>query len=232
MSLSVAYDPANQALLPGGGDPDLLRRFRSVRRHSRLVRRLRVLLPVTGALAVILLSVVTKLALPGNMDLSVAWLSVTRNSIIMDNPHLTGFDEDKRHYSVQADRAIQSLANPDRLQLEEIQATVTVAGQGTATITADNGDFDNSASTLQLRGGIAIDTSEGYALRMQDADIDFSAGTMSSDNRVSVRYQDSETVGDRVRVTEGGQIFVLSGNVRTSIMPPKRDVPATTGSVE
>jgi lipopolysaccharide export system protein LptC len=197
--------------------------FQVARRHSRLVRRLRVLLPVGGALIVLAMVVSTRFALPVPLDLSLAKLSVTRNSIIMDNPHLTGFDRDRREYSVRADRAVQALTNPDAVRLESISATVKVAGQGEATITAGAGDYDNSTSALRLHGGIEVDSSEGYALRMQDASVDLRGGTMSSPNPVSVRYQDSETTGRSISVTGGGRIIVLEGSVRTTLMPPKRD---------
>ncbi len=204
------------------------RAFLAARRHSRLVRRLRLLLPVCGALVILAFVVATRFALPQNLDLSVARLSVTRNSIIMDRPHITGFDADQREYSVTADRAIQALTNPDAVRLEEIAATVTVAGQGTALISADSGDFDNQESTLKLFGGIAVDSSQGYSLRMSDADIDLRAGTMKSANPVTVGYEDSTTTGGSISVSGGGQVIVLDGGVRTTLMPPKRS-PAPAG---
>jgi lipopolysaccharide export system protein LptC len=205
--------------------------FQAVRRHSRRVRRLRVLLPLAGGLVVLALGVVTRLGLPADLDLSMARLSVTRNSIIMDHPHLTGFDADKREYSVEAARAIQALTRPDQVRLEEIRATVTVAGQGTATIRAASGDYDNAATTLKLTGGIAVDSSQGYALTMQDADIDLRNGTMRSANPVTISYQDSRTSGQSISVTEGGQNIALEGGVTTILMPPKR-APAPAAPAE
>jgi lipopolysaccharide export system protein LptC len=196
--------------------------FQAARRHSRLVRRLRIALPVSGSLVIAGFVIVTRLSLPGNIVLSAARLSVTSNSIIMENPHMTGFDADKREYSVKADRAIQQLTNPDAVRLEQITATVKVAGQGTATITAGSGDYDNTESTLKLHGGIAVESSEGYALKMSDADIDLRGGTLASVNPVTISYQDSTTTGESISVSGGGQVIVLDGGVRTTLMPPKR----------
>ena len=196
--------------------------FQAARRHSRLVRRLRVALPLCGTVVIVGFIVATHFSLPANVDLSAARLSVTSNSIIMDNPHLTGFDADKREYSVRANRAIQQLTNPDAVRLEEITATVKVAGQGTATVTAAAGDYDNNESTLKLHGGIAVESSEGYALEMSDADIDLRGGTMASARPVTISYQDSTTTGGSISVSGGGQVIVLDGGVRTTLMPPKR----------
>lgn len=207
------------------GSPERQRRqraFVAARRHSRWVKRLRVLLPVAGTLVVMVFVAATRLALPGDLDLSVAQLSVTRNSIIMANPHLTGFDADRRQYSVSAERAVQALTNPDKVDLEKIKAVVTVTGQGTTEVAADFGSYDNAQSALRLHGAIAVESSQGYGLRMNDAAIDFKAGTMSSPNPVTIRYQDSETSGDSIDVSGGGQVIVLRGGVRTTLMPPKR----------
>ena len=210
---------------PGPVLPDRAGRratFEAARRHSRFVRRMRVVLPVAGATALLAFIVVTRISLPGNLDLSMAKLSVTRNSIIMDSPHLTGFDESHREYTVSADRAVQPLAAPDQVKLEAIKAVVKPSGQGTATVTADNGDYDNRAGTLKLFGGIAVDSSEGYTLHLDGADIDLHAGTMSSSNPVAASYHDSNTTAGRLSVTGGGHTVVLEGSVRTTLMPPKR----------
>ena len=220
MALSASWQ--TPALPAGLADRhERQRAFLAARRHSRLVRRLRLLLPVSGGLVILAFVVATRFALPENLDLSVARLSVPRNSIIMDSPQITGFDADKREYSVTADRAIQALTNPNAVRLEEIAATVTVDGQGTADISAESGDYDNKESTLKLHGDIAVDSSGGYSLRMNGADIDLRDGTMSSANPVTVSYQDSTTVGGSISVSGGGQVIVLGGGVRTTLMPPK-----------
>jgi lipopolysaccharide export system protein LptC len=113
------------------------------------------------------------------------------------------------------------------VDLESIKAQVTVTGRGTTDLTAEAGSFDNGKGSLVLRGAIEVTSSEGYGLRMTDAAIDFKAGTMRSPNPVSVRYQDSETVGDSIAVSEGGNVIVLEGRVRTVLMPPERAEPAT-----
>jgi lipopolysaccharide export system protein LptC len=201
---------------------DRRRAFDAARRHSRLVRRLRIALPTVGTLIVAGLTAATSIGLPGDVDLSLARLSVTKNSIIMESPELTGFDADGRRYSLSADRAIQALAEPDAVRLEDISAEVMVPGQGTATISAEAGDYDNTDSTLQVEGTITIDSSQGYALRMEGADIDFGAGTMTSSNPVTVHYEDSRTTGQSIEVSRGGDLIVVEGGVRTTLMPPNR----------
>ncbi len=231
MALSASWEETGVYPRAPAGRPARRRAFAAARRHSRRVRLLRVLLPVAGLLTVAAFVVKTHLALPGDIDLSAASLSVARNSIIMARPHLTGFDGDRREYSLLADRAIQPLNSPGQVRIEEIEAKVIAAGQGPTSIKAVAGDYDHEKSTLQLFGAIAVDSAEGYRLRMTDANVDFGASTMVSENPVSIGYADSEITGERLSVSDGGGLIVIEGNVRTVLMPPKRaSAPAAPGA--
>jgi lipopolysaccharide export system protein LptC len=222
MAISASF--ADSGVRSGEIDRRARRRaFDAALRHSRLVRVLRIALPATGILAIAGLVTAATLSLPGELDLSAASLSVTKNAIIMENPNLRGFDGERRQYSLSADRAIQALASPDEVRLEAIAAKIVAAGQGATIIAADAGDYDHGDSTLRLIGAISIDSAEGYSLRMTDADIDFSAETLVSENPVTVTYKGSEISAARFSVTDGGKIILFEGDVRTSLLPPKRD---------
>jgi len=211
-------------------DSARLHAFDAVRRHSRRVRLLRVLLPLAGCLAVAAFVVKAHLSFPGDMDLSAASLSVTRNSVIMDRPHMTGFDGDRREYSLLANRAIQPLLTPAQVRLEGIEAKITATGRGTTTITAESGDYDHEKSFLRLHGAIVVDAADGYRLRMVGADVDFAAETMLSEKPVAIGYGESEITGERLSVAEGGKRIIVEGRVRTVLMPPKRATPVAGGA--
>jgi lipopolysaccharide export system protein LptC len=207
------------------GDRDRLRRRRALeaaRRHSRWVRRLRIGLPALGVFAVAALVVLTRFGLPEDLDLSTARLSVTPSSIIMDRPHLRGFDKNNREFSVAADRAIQALMNPDEARLENIEATLETDNDAEVTIAAEAGDYDQRENKLKLHGAIAVDSTEGYAVRMTDADIDLEAGTMNSPNPATVTYQGSQVVGQSFSMTDNGKVIVFEGGVRTTLVPKPR----------
>jgi lipopolysaccharide export system protein LptC len=216
MALSASWQAATV-------DPDArARAFAAARRHSRLVRALRLLLPLFGIVTVAGFVVAARLAFPPGLDLDAARLSVTRNSIIMDRPHLTGFDQHHREYSIVASRAIQPLLNPGQVRLEDIEAKVQSATGAMTTITAEAGDYDHNKKTIKLLGAVAADSPDGYILRLTDADIDLSAGTLISDNPVTIGNGESRVSGNHFSVTGGGKVIVIEGNVRTLVMPPKR----------
>lgn len=204
--------------------------FGAARRHSRLVRRLRLLLPAAGLLTLAAFVAAARIVVPEGLDLSVARTTVTRNAIIMEGPKLSGFDKASREYTVTAERATQLLSAPDEVRLDAVRAEIRLAGQGSATVTAAAGDYDNGRATLKLHGGIALVSADGYALDMADADIDLKGGTLVTANPVKVVYRDSETRGDRLSVREGGAVIVLESGVRTVLMPPKRPAAATAAA--
>ena len=221
MAVSASWDTGDFVHAPAGREARR-RAFMRARRHSRRVVLLRVLLPIAGVLAAAGFVVKAHLGFPDDLDLTAASLSVTKNSIIMDHPHLTGFGKDKRGYSLSANRAIQPLSTPGQVRLEEIIAKVTGTNQGETNITAEAGDYDHDKNTLKLLGAIAVDSAEGYRLRMTDAHIDFGANTMATDHAVSIGYGDSTITGQRMSVSNGGKTIVIEGDVRTVVMPPKR----------
>jgi lipopolysaccharide export system protein LptC len=204
----------------------------AARRHSRLVRWLRIVLPLGSAAIGGFVLVAAHFGLPGAIDLSAARLTVTRNAIIMEQPRVTGFDRDQREYSVAADRAIQPLTSPDEVRLEAIQAELMAAGQGGTKISAEAADYDHSDRKLLLHGAIVVNSASGYELSMTEALVDFAAGTMATPNPTTVRYQDSEVSAQSMSVSDGGELIVFEGQVRTLLMPPKSETGSSAPGAE
>jgi len=197
--------------------------FAAARRRTRLVRVLRYLLPLFAAVSVVAFIVITRFYLPLGLDFDAARLSVTRNSIIMDSPHLSGFDRHQREFSMTATRAIQPFTNPSQVRLENLQASIETATGDVTRITAESGDYDHNKRTLQLFGAIAADSDDGYTMHLTDADIDLAAGTLVSENPVTIGYGGNSFSGKRLSVSDGGKVIVLEGDVKSTLMPPKRD---------
>lgn len=173
--------------------------------------------------------VVTRLAMPAGLDLDAARLTVTRNSIIMDRPHLTGFDRNHRAYSVVATRAIQPMSTPGKVRLENIEAKIESADGTMTTITAEAGDYDHGKNTIKLLGAVVVSSPDGHFLNLTDADVDFGAGTLVSENPTTIGIGENRVTGKRFSASEGGKVVVLEGDVHTLLMPPK-NAPAASAS--
>lgn len=221
MALSASWQNAAAPQPPVTERQRRRRAFQAARRHSRRVRLLRVFLPVAGGFVVLALFVATRLSLPEGLDLAAARLSVTPSAIIMERPHLKGFDKRNQEYSVAADRAVQAIATPNLVRLETIVATLGTEGQSQARITAEAGDYDRVASTLKLHGAIAVQSPEGYSVTMTDADVDFNAGILTSPNPTTLVLGTLTTTGQRISVSDDGDLIRLEGGVRTTITPAR-----------
>jgi hypothetical protein len=65
---------------------------------------------------------------------------------------------------------------------------------------------------------------------MSDAHVDFGAGTMETDQPVSIGYGESEITGDHLSVSRSGKIITVEGSVHTVLSPPNQpaaNAPAT-----
>ena len=197
--------------------------FRAARRHTVLVRILRVALPVGALLLLSAFFLSAKLTLPEGFDYSIAKTTIGRNGITMEKPSVTGTDGANRRYVLSADRAVQKITEPEKVHLDNIRAQITIPERGTVEVTAASGDYDNGAGTLRLSGGVTARSPDGYIVQLGDADFDFSGRLMTTENRVEIVIQDSSTTGDRMRASHGGKVLILEGNVRTVLMPPNRN---------
>src|SRR5689334_12670381 len=97
------------------GRPDNARAFRAARRHSRLVRVLRVTVPVVvvGSLAsTVLATYLNPLRMLPNMP-SVDNVVISGSKITMEKPRVSGYTQDGRAYDMSAVAARQDLTKPD-----------------------------------------------------------------------------------------------------------------------
>ncbi len=187
--------------------------FMAAHRHSRLVRRLRWMLPVgVGALALLfgLAALVTSLI----GGVSIGSISLQGNQLVMERPKLTGFDSARRPYEVMADVARQDVTAGRRFQLERVDANMSFGANGRARVVADEGLYDGEAETFHARGNIRVTTNIGYEVRMQEARVDLRGAALISDMPVEVRHVDDTIVSDRLEVRDNGAVIVFDGNVR------------------
>jgi len=199
-------------------DAALEARFAKAARHSRLVRFLRVAVPVvvTLSMAVIVLrsTIYNPFKTPENLPtFDPGKLAVSGTKITMESPHLAGYTPDKRPYEVWAKTATQDITDPDHVELSTLRGKMLMADQSTLLMDARTGLFDSKKQLLDLRKDIYLRTSAGYEARLNQAFVDIGKGTVTSDQHVEVTMTDGTLTSDRLRVTEGGQVIRFEGNV-------------------
>ena len=196
-------------------DAALAAKFASAARHSRLVRILRIAVPVTVVLAMASIVVVSTFLNPFKIPLKLdsGNMVVTGTKITMESPHMSGFTPDQRPYELWAKTATQDITDPDHVDLNDLKAKVLMEDQSTLLLDARTGRFDNKQQQLDLHKDIFLRTSTGYEARLNSAFVDMAKGTVSSDDHVDVKLTNGTLTADRLRITGGGDVIRFEGNV-------------------
>ncbi|MEP0521750.1 MAG: LPS export ABC transporter periplasmic protein LptC [Hyphomicrobiales bacterium] len=198
--------------------------FKSARRHSLWVRFLRICLPFFGFGTIAgLLFVTTFVPKIGDLglDLGDMTLSFNGSSIMMNNPKLNGFGDDGQAYEIKAESATQSILNPEVINLSGLLAKISLEDGTWADVRSTQGLYDNKASTLMLDEEIKVNSSEGYRVTLQNAEVDLKAGTLVSDSPVEVQSETGFMQANGLIVDESGQRIRFTKGIRVLIVPPK-----------
>lgn len=198
--------------------------FKSARRHSLWVRLLRICLPLFGFGAIAgLLFITTFVPKIGDLglDLGDMTLSFNGSSIMMNNPKLNGFGDDGQAYEIEAESATQSILNPEVINLSGLSAKIGLEDGTWADVRSTQGIYDNKASTLMLDEQIKVDSSEGYRVTLQNAEVDLKAGTLLSNSPVEVQSETGFMQANGLIVDQSGQRIRFTKGIRILIVPPK-----------
>ena len=195
--------------------------FDAAARNTRRVRFLRIALPALAAVAIAVFWGTARF-MPGDMDAIVesAGIDVESNSVMMEAPHISGFEGTRRAYEVKAQSAIQSLDDPKVVTFNGIDGRFGLDGAGEANLDAAVGIYDGNANTLTLKNGATVQTTTGYAATFEGAAIDFAKGTLVSDQPLKIRTQDGNLEANAVSVAERGKRVTFTNGVRVTYMPP------------
>jgi lipopolysaccharide export system protein LptC len=203
----------------GRGDAE--RTFRAARRHSRLVRFMRITVPVGVAAGLIIIALMTYLnplrmlaKLPINLDNLV----VSGTKVTMEAPRLSGFTRDARAYELTADTAAQDMTKPDIVELRNIRAKVEMQDKSSMEMTAVTGVYDSKGETLKLDKNILINSSTGYHGHLSEAVVDIRKGNVVSEHPVEVKMLQGTLNANRLDIVDSGDLIRFHGGVVMDMM--------------
>ncbi|MGM4925247.1 LPS export ABC transporter periplasmic protein LptC [Tardiphaga sp. 804_B3_N1_9] len=211
-------------------------RFRAAARHSRLVRLLRIAVPAVVILsmaAIVGVSIFNPFRILAKLPLDMGNLVVSGTKITMETPHLAGFSPDGRPYELWAKAATQDLTDPDNVELTTLRAKVMMEDKSTMTMDARTGKFNSKSQMLYLYQDIFLQTTTGYEAKLTQANIDIANGTVTSDEPVDVKLLNGTLLGQRMRITEHGELVRFEGGVSMNLKmdPPSPDASAQPETV-
>ena len=199
---------------------EIATRYARARRHSLLVRILRYALPtisIAGVAAFIVFAYVLP-ELPSGM--SATSIDINHNSIVMKDPHVSGFLRGGRTYEVRADRASQSLENTKIVTLDNIAATIGFGNGDQLKVTAAQGTYYSDSQKIDLDQKILLSSTNGVTGVLQSAQIDMVAGTMETDKPIEFRSGETRIWASGVHVTDKGENVSFTGPVKVTYSVP------------
>jgi len=215
----------------GRGNSD--RAFRAARRHSRVVRTLRVAIPLAVALAftvIFLLVYFNPLRMLAKLPVDIGSLVVAGTKITMEKPHLSGFTSDARAYELSADMAKQDVTKPDIIELRNIRAKVQMQDKSMMELSAATGLYDSKGETLKLDQDILLSSSTGYRGRLSEAMIDIRKGHVVSTQPVEVEMLQGTLNAKGLEIVDSGDLVRFDGGVSLTLMLSNAAaLPAKTG---
>ncbi|MAY64124.1 MAG: LPS export ABC transporter periplasmic protein LptC [Rhizobiales bacterium] len=215
-----------------GRDARSEREYRRALRHSRTVRRLKILLPVAAASLMVLFFAVSWVSSLVPEGVVVASTSIEDGKLVMHRPILTGENANNQNYELKADRAMQDLTTPNIIELEAISADVPVSDGISAKLEAESGIFDRTAETMIFDKPFTVTTSSGMTAKLQGADIDIRGGSMTSDKPVNIQLPEGTVDAESMRMTDKGNTIILERRVRMTIDPKAVEKTRKTGTAD
>jgi lipopolysaccharide transport protein LptA/LPS export ABC transporter protein LptC len=162
-------------LLPdfgSSGADDRPKNFARARRHTRVVRFLRGVLPFCAAGIVILYI--------GSVLQTIGWVTgipkikipqIIPDNLTMDNPHYEGFNRDGGKYFVTAKTAVQELADTDHVKLNEITGDLIDVNKVKTNLKAAHGLYNTKSAELEMFDGIDITSENGMRAKLSRATV-------------------------------------------------------------
>ena len=203
----------------GRGDSE--RAFRAARRHSRVVRILRVAIPlavVLGFTGVFLVAYLNPLRMLAKLPADIGNLVVSGTKITMEKPHLSGFTRDARAYELSADAAKQDLKKPDLIELRNIHAKLQMQDKSTMELTATAGIYDSKGETIKLDRNIVLSSSTGYRGVLSQAMVDVRKGHVVSEKPIVIEMLHGTLNANRLEIIDSGDLVRFDGGVKLNLM--------------
>jgi Uncharacterized protein conserved in bacteria len=200
---------------------DSERAFRAARRHSRMVRILRVAVPLAvlvGTVVIVMMTYFNPLRMFTKLPVDIGHLVVSGTKITMEQPRLSGFTSDARAYEFTADAAAQDMTKPDIIELHNIHAKVQMQDKSTVLMTAVNGVYDSKGEMLKLTRNIRLSSSSGYRGNLSEATVDVRKGNVVSNHPVTLEMLQGTLDANRLQIVDHGDLIRFEGGVSMIMM--------------
>jgi LPS export ABC transporter protein LptC len=206
---------------------DRARSFAQARRHTYVVRFLRLALPVAALIALGSYGAGFRLSMSvGNGTLQLPSLELSTENLTMSNPKYEGFNKDGSKFTVTAKTAVQDVRQQGPIHLNVIDGRMVQANNSVVTLTAPRGLFDNAANRLELFDDIKVRGSDGMRADLTQATIYTKDNRITSTQPVAIDMAAGQIRANEMDLMQGAKEVTFSNGVMTRLKPEARPIGA------
>lgn len=187
------------------------------KRHSTIVRSMRLILPI-AALSVVVVLMVWKgdnnpvTAVPREQ---ISPQTVSQNELV--NPKFQSEDDNGQPYSITADKAIQNAEDMNTLLLQKPIADIALKSGGTVSLTATNGEYKQEQKGLVLDGQVKVRNDTGYEIQTEKMNIDMTGQIITSDSPVTGHGPEADISASGMNVNGNSKIVIFNGPAKLTL---------------
>lgn len=186
--------------------------------HSRYVRILKYLLPISTVVVIAGYGYsVVNVTGWGKALNALEVPQIVADNLAMENPHYEGFNNDGGRYWVTAKKAMQDIKNLSLIKLQDITGELIDANKQRTRLTATRGTFNNKENIVELFDSIDIAGESGLKAKMTRATIKTKENLITSDQPVEVAMTAGVITADQMTVRSKSKEYTFVQNVRTSL---------------
>ncbi len=194
--------------------------FRRARRHSALVRLLKIFFPVlsAGIVSLYILPSFLRVSIDGGKGTAtIKAITIEAGSLKMLSPRMQGVNENNGVYDVIADSAVQQSKATDVMYLDKIRGKLTSEDGQVTVLTAPDGLYNSKAEEMTFNNGAVVTREPGLTATFKTAKVFMKQQLVISKTPVIVRLHESKIEAETMTLYSGEQRAVFEGNVRTHI---------------
>jgi len=191
------------------------RRGGPVEHYSRLVARLKVLLPASAVALLLLIAAWPRIqGVIERIHLGIARLDISQaRDLRMFDPRYSGIDRHDRPYTITADSARQRPGPDNLIELDSPKADLTTQSGTWLALGADSGVYQPGTQLLDLFGNVELFQDRGNEFHTDTAHIDMAQGTAEGNDSVEGHGGFGTVKADGFRVSDRGDVVVFTGKV-------------------
>jgi lipopolysaccharide export system protein LptC len=189
--------------------------------YSRLVRRLRIILPTIAVLTVAIVILWPKIRAE---FIPPTKTTKDERQAKMVNGRYVGSDSHGRPYTVTYESALQPPGGGP-IEMTNPTAELTLQNGHWVAVKAEEGRYDQQAGLLDLSGHIELFHDDGYRFMTEKAHVEFNKNLVWGERAVTGRGPRGEVVGRGFRVINNGDSIVITGPARLLLRPDAAQMP-------